>query len=417
MWGVSSLLFVQGLGKTITALALVLKTKGAQPQPPSGATVTASPAGSFYTLPADAAAEQKVPVGAKPRLRRNSSAAATSLVEPPEPEPLRLHRNSSAAAELAAPPEPELSLLRRNSMAAAGLEASTSGPGRERPPGSAAASVSGSGTPVHPTLQLSRNQSGIAGPPAMGIWGMNSAASTGAETPRSMCGQGAACSGACTASLLRSGSGASTSTTCLNDSPRRRGPLQQHSPSYACKSGRTRCGGDAAVSLTADAAAWRPTKRLKVEGSPAGIGSAAAGQPCFTYQYRHSGEGTPPDCDSASATWIQCDLCDKWRQLPSDFSVDVGEEEPWHCAMHPDPRYNKCSAPAEEVAGSRLRFQKVPGYVSKEGGQQGQDANQKYLQGIVQRHLKTEDHKHVLNWLSKLTVEEHEEGFKASLCP
>ncbi len=50
---------VQGLGKTITALALILRTKGSVPQAPVDATVTAArdkdgKRTAFYTMPAHA---------------------------------------------------------------------------------------------------------------------------------------------------------------------------------------------------------------------------------------------------------------------------------------------------------------------------------------------------------------------------
>lgn len=59
MGAVRASVHLQGLGKTITALALILRSKGSVPGPPEGAAVTATRdedgnSAKFYTMPAHA---------------------------------------------------------------------------------------------------------------------------------------------------------------------------------------------------------------------------------------------------------------------------------------------------------------------------------------------------------------------------
>ena len=52
----------------------------------------------------------------------------------------------------------------------------------------------------------------------------------------------------------------------------------------------------------------------------------------------------------AEATWVQCEVCDKWRRLPADAAA-LDEELPWYCSMNEDKCRNTCEAeedPMEE---------------------------------------------------------------------
>jgi hypothetical protein len=113
----------------------------------------------------------------------------------------------------------------------------------------------------------------------------------------------------------------------------------------------------------------------------------------------------------------------------------VDEDADWHCAMHPDPRIGDCDLPAQALPGDDICFEKVPGYISKDrqpgqasgqpgrasgqpgqaSRQPGQAGNLEYFQAIAHQHLKPDDHKHVLSWLTKFTDAQLEQGIKASL--
>lgn len=49
------------------------------------------------------------------------------------------------------------------------------------------------------------------------------------------------------------------------------------------------------------------------------------------------------------AAWVCCDLCDKWRLLPSGGRVP-GEDEAWHCLLNPDATHAFCAAPEDPRA-------------------------------------------------------------------
>ena len=44
--------------------------------------------------------------------------------------------------------------------------------------------------------------------------------------------------------------------------------------------------------------------------------------------------------------WVQCDRCDKWRQLPEGVVVPCGLA--WECALNPDANRNKCDLTEDE---------------------------------------------------------------------
>ena len=47
-------------------------------------------------------------------------------------------------------------------------------------------------------------------------------------------------------------------------------------------------------------------------------------------------------------TWVQCDACAKWRELPS--SLQPAMAAAWTCSMHPDPRWRSCAVPEDPAA-------------------------------------------------------------------
>ena len=47
-----------------------------------------------------------------------------------------------------------------------------------------------------------------------------------------------------------------------------------------------------------------------------------------------------------AATWVQCDICSKWRSLPRDHEAGEGR---WECPMNPRAAYSQCSVAEEEL--------------------------------------------------------------------
>uniref|UniRef100_A0A8D0GTC7 MORC family CW-type zinc finger 3 n=1 Tax=Sphenodon punctatus TaxID=8508 RepID=A0A8D0GTC7_SPHPU len=43
-------------------------------------------------------------------------------------------------------------------------------------------------------------------------------------------------------------------------------------------------------------------------------------------------------------TWVQCDLCLKWRKLPDGI---ICLPEKWYCSLNPDPQFRNCTVPEE----------------------------------------------------------------------
>ncbi|GLI71785.1 hypothetical protein VaNZ11_017130, partial [Volvox africanus] len=65
--------------------------------------------------------------------------------------------------------------------------------------------------------------------------------------------------------------------------------------------------------------------------------------------------------DSIEATWVQCDQCRVWRKLPEGTPVPGGDN-PWFCHMHPLSETASCTAPSEAY-GEMTLFGNAPGYV------------------------------------------------------
>ena len=67
------------------------------------------------------------------------------------------------------------------------------------------------------------------------------------------------------------------------------------------------------------------------------------------------GDVTDPEGDTEDAIWVQCDACEKWRELPPPRdqwkSLMEGGSE-WTCAMHPEPRWRSCTVPEDAKAST-----------------------------------------------------------------
>ncbi len=62
--------------------------------------------------------------------------------------------------------------------------------------------------------------------------------------------------------------------------------------------------------------------------------------------------------------WVQCDSCGKWRELAPGCAVDG--DAPWFCHLHPEPRWRSCGVPEKYVVGQGERLVQCPGYLTPE---------------------------------------------------
>ena len=53
-----------------------------------------------------------------------------------------------------------------------------------------------------------------------------------------------------------------------------------------------------------------------------------------------------------AGTWVQCDVCSKWRSLPLGASVLDGQH--WECSMSPRGTHNRCDVPEEDLRDDEM---------------------------------------------------------------
>lgn len=51
-----------------------------------------------------------------------------------------------------------------------------------------------------------------------------------------------------------------------------------------------------------------------------------------------------------SGVWVQCDACQKWRELSQAEAAELTEGDSWTCACNADVRYNRCEVPEDPRA-------------------------------------------------------------------
>uniref|UniRef100_A0A2D4F9V1 CW-type domain-containing protein n=2 Tax=Micrurus corallinus TaxID=54390 RepID=A0A2D4F9V1_MICCO len=55
-------------------------------------------------------------------------------------------------------------------------------------------------------------------------------------------------------------------------------------------------------------------------------------------------------------TWVQCDICLKWRKLPD--GIDRLPEK-WYCSYNPDPQFRNCNVPEEPEDDDLIPYEKT----------------------------------------------------------
>ena len=67
--------------------------------------------------------------------------------------------------------------------------------------------------------------------------------------------------------------------------------------------------------------------------------------------------------------WVQCDACQRWRELSQAEAAELTEGDSWTCACNADVRYNRCEVPEDPRAwdgdgGDELSGEEEVGMVS-----------------------------------------------------
>jgi len=52
----------------------------------------------------------------------------------------------------------------------------------------------------------------------------------------------------------------------------------------------------------------------------------------------------------SSLEWVQCEECQKWRELSQAEDAKLAKGDSWTCALNSDPRYNRCEVPEDPRA-------------------------------------------------------------------
>lgn len=102
--------------------------------------------------------------------------------------------------------------------------------------------------------------------------------------------------------------------------------------------------------------------------------------------------------------WVQCEACSKWRKLPLGVSAPK-DEIAWFCSMNPDSFYQKCTIP-EQFFGYGSSVKSLPGFY-KNGSAPGQQQNVAFFASVLKEnvHLYDEFAKRPVMWLANLNQE------------
>ncbi|XP_019054774.1 PREDICTED: F-box protein At3g54460-like isoform X2 [Nelumbo nucifera] len=102
-----------------------------------------------------------------------------------------------------------------------------------------------------------------------------------------------------------------------------------------------------------------------------------------------------------SETWVQCDVCHKWRKL-SDKSIPDATAA-WFCSMNTDPLHQSCAIPEESHDYNRS-ITYLPGFYTK-GTRGGKEQNVLFFTSVLKDHypLINSETRKALTWLSKLS--------------
>ncbi|KAM5551719.1 F-box protein [Rosa sericea] len=103
-------------------------------------------------------------------------------------------------------------------------------------------------------------------------------------------------------------------------------------------------------------------------------------------------------------TWVQCDVCRKWRKLPESSIADASA--PWFCSMNSDPFYQSCSVPEESYDNSEPITHLLGFYTKGTAG--GEEQNVAFFISVLKERyaLINSITKKALSWLAKLSSDQ-----------
>ncbi|XP_050386557.1 F-box protein At3g54460 [Argentina anserina] len=103
-------------------------------------------------------------------------------------------------------------------------------------------------------------------------------------------------------------------------------------------------------------------------------------------------------------TWVQCDVCRKWRKLPESSIADASA--PWFCSMNSDPFYQSCSVPEVPYDNSNP-ITGLLGFCTK-GTAEGEEQNVSFFVSVLKERytLISSITKKALSWLAKLSCDQ-----------
>nr|XP_024399030.1 F-box protein At3g54460-like isoform X2 [Physcomitrium patens] len=102
-------------------------------------------------------------------------------------------------------------------------------------------------------------------------------------------------------------------------------------------------------------------------------------------------------------TWVQCEACSKWRKLPNGVVPPEGNVA-WFCSLNPDSLYQNCTVPQEIEADASVKS--LPGFY-KDGTIPGQPQNVAFFASVLKTnaHLYDECARRPVIWLASLNPE------------
>ncbi|CAD7696884.1 unnamed protein product [Ostreobium quekettii] len=106
--------------------------------------------------------------------------------------------------------------------------------------------------------------------------------------------------------------------------------------------------------------------------------------------------------------WVQCEGCAKWRMLPAGHEIDG--ESPWFCRMHPDPSLRSCRV--AETKGAKGLFSSASGFVSA-GATGGKGENVCHFRDVFGPYHHCMGHAdYAIYWLADLDPDKLVDGIR-----
>ncbi|KAF8062721.1 hypothetical protein HT031_004051 [Scenedesmus sp. PABB004] len=353
-----------GLGKTVTALSLILKTQGLTPHPPPGAAPRwlAAPDGrrvGFYEPPAAPGG------GGGGALRRSASGSGSGSLG------VALLGGNVRQSIYALTPSLRGGASRRRLKAeAAAAEAAAEAAAAAAAAAEAAEATAVEGGAARSSLRQLRLQRQLETSNGRPTRRASSSGGGGAERSGSS-------DGGPQQRALRSGARAASSEAA--EPPSRRSSPGERRPSADGGGGPRASVAGAADDAGADAEA-QPAKRQRrdaaaTDGAAPGCGSDG-GSGGSEGDGGGAGEGGS-EAAGVEPVWVMCDHCSKWRSLPHGHEVSAEPDDPWFCCLHPDPSVASClvaeephdhSAASAGAGGPPAggRYDSMPGYIGAE---------------------------------------------------